>query len=388
MGDAHRSLAVSRRDDYSAPMSTAAPLPELGSLIKAAAGRRPADDVLAEPWKRGGETALWFSRSAWALAALVVWRRGPERPAPVLWLPDYFCNQSTEPARAQGARCVFYPIDENFEPDWDACRRLATGSPPDLFVLVHYFGAAAAAGPALGFCRETGAALIEDAAHVLAPASGIGEVGDAVFYSPHKLLAVPDGALLLVRDRTHGQEVVEAARSLGSATPWPLGWLARRLVQKAMPQILTRRAIALRSPAFADDPPFLSVPHTPWPSRFARRLLASAGRQMAIVGRRHHNNTLRMTTVLDRLDGAAPLKMAAGVPVPYRLVLRFDSSAAAAAQFATWRDRGVPVETWPDLAAEVTADPDGHAVALGRRQHLLFIPVHQALSESLLLPVG
>ncbi len=367
-------------------MPTAAPLPELGPLIKAAAGRRPSDDVLAEPWKRGGETALWFSRSAWALAALVVWRRGPDRPAPALWLPDYFCNQSTQPARAQGARCVFYPIDENFEPNWDACRRLAADAPPDLFVLVHYFGTAAPTGPALGFCRETGAALIEDAAHVLAPAPGIGEVGDAVFYSPHKLLTVPDGALLLVRDRTNGQAVVDGARSLGSASPWPVGWLARRLVQKAMPEVLARRAVTLRSPAFADDPPFMSIPQTPRPSPFARCLLASEGRRMAIVGRRHHSNARSMSALLDRLDGAAEVQMAAGAPVPYRLVLRFDSDAAAAAQFAAWRSRGVPVETWPDLAAEVTADPARHAVALRLRQCLLFIPVHQGLSESLLLP--
>jgi hypothetical protein len=222
----------------------------------------------------------------------------------------------------------------------------------------------------------------------LAPASGIGEVGDAVFYSPHKLLAVPDGALLLVRNRTHGQAVVDAARSLRSATPRAIDWLARRLVQKSMPDTLTRRVVARRSPAFADDPPFLSLPQTPWPSPLARRLLASAGRQLAIIGRRHHSNALSMTTLLDRLDGAVPLKMATRAPVPYRLVLRFDSSATAAAQFTAWRDRGVPVETWPDLAAEVTADPENHAVALGLRQCLLFIPVHQALSESLLLPPG
>jgi hypothetical protein len=109
---------------------------------------------------------------------------------------------------------------------------------------------------------------------------------------------------------------------------------------------------------------------------------------MAIVGRRHHKNALSMSALLDRLDGAAEVQMAAGAPVPYRLVLRFDSGAAAAAQFVIWRDRGVPVETWPDLAAEVTADPAGHAVALKLRQHLLFIPVHQALPESLLLPAG
>ncbi|MBT7942570.1 MAG: hypothetical protein HN719_04350, partial [Alphaproteobacteria bacterium] len=124
-------------------MTTMAPLPEWRDLTALLPGRATGDDELAAPWRRGDEAALWFSRGAWALAALVRWWQGEgDRPAR-LWLPDYFCNASTEAARDAGAELVFYPVGEDLHPQWPALRALARSAPPDLFVAVHYFGHAA-----------------------------------------------------------------------------------------------------------------------------------------------------------------------------------------------------------------------------------------------------
>ena len=58
----------------------------------------------------------------------------------IVWIPDYFCNSSLRPLRAFNVKLVFYPVNQKLEPDYKACRNLAENNPPDLFILVHYFG--------------------------------------------------------------------------------------------------------------------------------------------------------------------------------------------------------------------------------------------------------
>jgi dTDP-4-amino-4,6-dideoxygalactose transaminase len=53
--------------------------------------------------------------------------------------------------------------------------------------------------------KEYGAWFVEDCAHCLKAVSGVGEFGDFVLYSPHKLLAIPDGGLLVVRKEGAGR---------------------------------------------------------------------------------------------------------------------------------------------------------------------------------------
>ena len=251
-------------------MTTAAPLPHLRDVATALLGEDATDAKLARPWLQGEAAPIWLARSAWSLAALAAARRAISGRVPRLWLPDYFCNQSTAPLRATDAALAFYPIGEDLLPDWTACRRMAETAPPDLFVLVHYFGAAQPTTDALAFCRTYGALLIEDAAHVLAPAPGIGAAGDATLFSPHKLLPIPDGALLLVKGEDLSESVAQACRDLGTASPSPSTWLLKRLIQIATPDGVLRRRLVTQSPAFTDDPAFQQLPRLPRPSAAAR----------------------------------------------------------------------------------------------------------------------
>jgi len=78
----------------------------------------------------------------------------------------------------KGVKCKFdiYPINQNLEPDYDACRALSKVH-PDIFVLVHYFGKPTFAAPTKDFCTKHNAWLLEDAAHVLRPITGVGKYG-------------------------------------------------------------------------------------------------------------------------------------------------------------------------------------------------------------------
>jgi hypothetical protein len=357
-------------------MKSAAPLPDLTDLAAALAGA-PADDAaLAAPWRHGGETAFWFSRGAWAMAALVTgWRSAHDGAAPVLWLPDYFCNQSTAPARAAGARLLFYPIGDDLEPDRTACDRLAETAPPDIFVLVHFFGRLGGAAEARAFCQRFDCLMVEDAAHAIGPEPSIGALGDAVFYSPHKTLAVPDGGLLLVWDSGFAGAVSEAASTLGRASPSAMFWLAKRLLQKALPASPARRLIARRGPSFDDDPSFAALPATPALGSIARRLLVRQGRNLdatALARRRHGEELIE---AIAGWSGVTPLF--ADLPrAPYRLAVRADDAPDL---YGTLRRLGVPVETWPDLAPEVIASADDHGVALSLRRSVLLFPLHASL---------
>ena len=87
-------------------------------------------------------------------------------------------------------------------------------------MLVHYFGCPTLAAPTKDFCAKHNAWLLEDAAHVLRPVSGVGKYGDFIIYSPHKLLPIPDGAVLVIRTGGPGRFNTEKLQQFGPSTAW------------------------------------------------------------------------------------------------------------------------------------------------------------------------
>ncbi len=354
-------------------MITAVPLPRWGDLVSLA-GPAPDPAAVAAPWLQSGDRPLWFSRSAWALAGLARgWAERHGRP-PRLWVPGQFCNGSLDPLRRAGVVPAFYPVNAGPGPDWLACDALAKSAPPDLFLLVHTFGRLADAAAARAFCRRHGALLVEDCAHVLRPEAGIGTVGDAVLWSPHKLLAVPQGGLLVLRHDCPAASATGAAPSLRP-------WLAKRLVQKIVPARLLPRP---HPGDFANDPPAAPLPDTPVLAPAALKLLAAVSRRLDEVASRRRAIAGRLLAVLAKRAGWQALFDPATI-TPYRLVMRCDRPEVAAARFRQYRAAGIPVESWPDLPPEVAAEPLRHAAAISLRQTLLCFPVHQGVDVAALL---
>ena len=198
--------------------------------------RGPAPDELSRPWLGEGDHGIWLAHNAWSLLAVAVWRQQVTGTPVDVWVPEYFPEQTVAQLRKNGFSLSFYPIVESFEPDWSACKSLARGKPPRIFVLAHHFGRPADAPRARRFCDEHHGLLVEDAGHVLRPSSGVGEHGEFVLYSPHELVGVPDGALLVARLASAGLASIgrdtviasleAAVRGLGSTTPWFWPWRA------------------------------------------------------------------------------------------------------------------------------------------------------------------
>ncbi len=361
-------------------MITNIPLPSWRELAAFFLGQVPNDDDLARPWRPGKERAFWFSRAAWVLKVLVVWwEKTTGKKAPVLWLPDYFCNQSTLPVRDAGARLVFYPVGRDLEPKWIACQTLAAAEKPDLFVLVHYFGKPAGGAQARLCCDDVSAVLIEDAAHVLSPTDGIGSHGDFTFYSPYKLFPISDGAVLLVQDNTVADEVARALSTLPVQAPSPWEWLIKKILQKFLPAVLLDKRAQARRPAFNDDPPLTPLLHTPQLSRVARRMLADQSRHIDKIAtaRKSHAEAIR-TQIGSSATGYPLLRSTEEGAAPYRMPVLYNDQNRARNIYNFLSKKGCPVETWPDLPPEVLAQPDFHAEAIRLRCTVVFLPTHQS----------
>ena len=179
-------------------MLTQAPLPKLKHLLLAVFKSAPSDDQLSACWQTPGGKSFWLSRSSWALKAIVLWWEKTFDRAPIIWFPDYFCNEALSLVRTTSATIKFYSVDKNLMPKWDVCHALAKTAKPDIFVLVHYFGQPSDLVGAKQFCEAYQSLIIEDAAHVLCPTADIGSVGHFTLYSPHKLLAVPHGSICVM----------------------------------------------------------------------------------------------------------------------------------------------------------------------------------------------
>jgi len=386
-------------------MLTAAPLPTWLNLFRALLRPPPPDEILAAPWCRVGDVGGWLSRSAWSLALIAAWRRSrtPDKPVTV-WVPDFFCDSALVALRRTGARLVFYSLTDTLSPDMAACRAMFELAPPDLFLLVHYFGQPAAAAAARDLCARCGAWLIEDAAHVLRPVEGVGGYGDFVLYSPHKHLAIPDGAVLVVRNRGPARLAPDLIASFGAPASWPgrletlqqalgcstssiyrqaLTWLLKRVLQKlgvrraALPPVEFPEASASAAASTVK----LAAPAQ---SAVARRLLAGLVGELADVARRRERSQLLWDTLLLGQTHSVPFRLsAADRPVgrdwtPYLCAYQADTETAEAA-YERWRLEGLPAMTWPDLPPEVMADRGRHENAWRLRHNRVYLPVHQSL---------
>jgi hypothetical protein len=375
--------------------------------MRALLGRPASDVVLAAPWRRDNEVAGWLSRSAWSMALIALWRKRRTLDSPVtVWIPDFFCNESLYALRATGVRLAFYPLTDEMAPDMAACRTLQKEGLPDIFLLVHYFGRPTAAVAPKEFCARTGAWLVEDAAHVLLPTRGIGTEGDFVLYSPHKLLPIPEGAVLVVRPGGPGQFGIAEISSFGTPGSWvgqlrdlqqQLGcsttrgrirsavWLCKRAAQKLGLRLWNRRAPQYREQANiteADTGRFAAPDH----GGLARRLLTRLITNLGTIARYRERHQLMWDALLLADDGSGSARVTATERpshrewTPYLTCYQVDADYAEAT-YLHWGSKGLPVTTWPDLPPEVRANPSQHPNAWNMRHSRLYLPVHQSLRE-------
>ena len=151
-------------------------------------------------WTRVAELSFLCSKSSWSFRFLVDFKNEIKKNKPVIYFPDYFCNTSLDLIRERDVDINFYPITKDRVPNRLICENKFINKKPDIFIYVHYFGYETKnIDWLISFCQKNGTWLVEDAVHVLKPALNIGQKGDIVLYSPHKLLPIPNGAIIVIK---------------------------------------------------------------------------------------------------------------------------------------------------------------------------------------------
>jgi hypothetical protein len=385
-------------------MITTVPQPSAVDLMAGFLGSPGDDQELGGPWCQEPESAFLFSRSAWSLLAIVLWWRAQHNEMlPMVWLPDYFCNESTALLRKIGVTIHFYPIDAELNPDWQTCYDQAQVKSPNLFIMVHYFGHAGDGEAARAFCNDHDSLLIEDAAHVMRPTKNIGKSGDFTFYSPYKILAVPQGGVLVVAEKSIASEMEDISKKLldeysnrldkaalsraelvievGGESSFPSAWIVKRLLQRILPTPIARRFSKQGNLSFLEDPASSGIDDAPFLSPYGRRMIAATKPSLHDIatGRKKNAQALRKK-FQTRLDCRPLFSDQEEGEAPYRFVLKFDQSEQAQKFFEAARRQGYPVESWPDLPPEVTANSEDHIVACDLRKTVVLLPVHQTLN--------
>jgi len=357
----------------------AAPTPSLNSLVRAIVGVRQPRCV---PWlgSKGPERSVrFYSRGRWAIYGGV--RRSLERRGKtdgVVWLPDYLCSEAVTQLRRPELSLYYYPIQGDLSPDWDAINSQSAGScPPDIFVLVHYFGFHNCIGEAKAFCARHNADLLEDCAHLLIPASGCGET-TAVF-CPHKFLPLPEGSLLTFAREPNVSNTDQIFESDKTSI---LSWMAARLAQRLMLSIgmswdgFRQRSSPTSRPGGTDKQ---TARPRMVPDKYALKLLGVLEADLGRVFRQRRKHYSLLAQAIAGVDYVEPLFATlpdSACPYVFPMLVQNGRDGLD----ARLRDCGVPSSDWPNLPAEVTKHPRAHKIAIWMQQHILVLPVHQDLS--------
>lgn len=331
-------------------------------------------------WRSAKEQeGFLVSSTAWSFYFIVKWyQEACQQENVVLWLPGYFCDSALSHVKKLGVEFVFYPIDENKHPDWEKCEALLVENPaPHLFVLTHFLGQERPAFTARRFCKRAGALLIEDAAHVLKPVGEIGKHGDFVLYSPHKLLAVPNIAVMLLQKKALPKfNVMQGLwkREVENVRPNSIFlWLVKRLIQKLLP--LGRYAIN-RLPDFDVDP-VLSLEakkHSPAVHPFSLRLLSLYSAKLDDEAH-ERLEAYKVSLMLIEILIGKHIELTLPKAAPYACVIDSAGPNETLKDVQALRQQGLPCLSWPDLPKAVLAHPRDFPQAHRFRYQSFMLPI-------------
>ncbi|MDC1382721.1 peptidoglycan bridge formation glycyltransferase FemA/FemB family protein [Candidatus Puniceispirillum sp.] len=368
---------------------TFVPLPTWKGFVDFLPGKKGNVEVARSHFTRDNDAFVgWLSKSAYSFALVAECRKKKNiNKSVIVWVPEYFCEVSLAPLREVGAKIFYYPIDEKLEPKYSSVYKMSTISVPDIFIFVHYFGFAKPIAKAREFCQKTGAWLVEDATHCFPNNKAIGTEGDFVFYSPHKILPIPDGAVLLAQSTGASKLNVDILSGLSLKeyvfnnkknfvnnrfVNHNILWFIKRLLQKFG---FRSKKIPLM---FNDDASVFcwqTVKISDVSLRAIPKLLSA---QMSVCLSRELN--LKILDELVEMNPQLGLRPSLRSPqsegTPYWASY---SSLNSKKSFKILNEMGIPVSSWPDLNSNCKMDSNDHSTALRLRNENMFLPIHQSL---------
>jgi hypothetical protein len=375
---------------------TYAPIPKWRNILAALINPPLPENILNYSWVSNNERSYWFSRTSWSMYAIVKFRLSVNHSSQVnVWLPDYFCNESTVAIRSLGVKLSFYPILSDGMPDLVVCNKMLDDLHPDVILYVNYFGESFFSKGLSDIALKTNAWLIEDSVHCLKPEKGIGEHGDFVIYSPHKLLAIPDGGLLVIRP--NGPSKIKsdfldefAFDSLYNSiinmrkpsNLFSFKWLFKRIIQKFGLHFFRKKNKFKRDSHSID---IRNLPH-PKMSWLAQKLLSNfSDLETEVLHRKKIQQEWKESLNDNKIFESENIRISRIYHIPYEAKIISNDSIVAEKIFDLLQQYNIPASLWPDLPPEVLDNPYTHKIAIEMSELNIFLPVHSSINEKKLV---
>jgi len=369
---------------------TFAPIPKWHNIALALVKAPLDESILSSNWASKNEKSYWVSRSSWSLYLIIKFRFIINSNNQVnVWLPDYFCNESTVQIRSLDINLSFYPILSNGKPDLSVCKRMLDNNQPDIILYVNYFGEPLFSKGLGEIAKENKAWLIEDSVHCLRPEKGIRSYGDFIIYSPHKLLSIPDGALLIIRSDGPSEIKQELLDNFGFNALYsslvkinkplnlmPLKWLSKRLIQKTGLHLLFNQKVINHNK-------IQRIKQSPHPkmSKFSQKLLSV---MLDLEEESNHRKDIKgfWTESLNNLANIKDLDLHEKNfdYTPYLAKISSSNDLYGKDIMTSLKNSKIPISTWPDLSPEVLQNPDIHKNAIQMSLSYVFFPVHSSIN--------
>ncbi len=359
---------------------------------------RAAANHAGPPAKRTGRHFLTWARNGIYHSL----RAAKLLPGEAVLVPSYICKVVPEAVEGFGAQVVYYGITKDCRIDFGDLESKLERSPRAL-IAAHYFGFPQPAADLRTFCDRHRLYFIEDCAHVLrSEREGelLGTFGDASVFSLRKFFPLYDGAELILNGSQDGLEVdwagestlytLKIAKDLADQIiGQSLGGVARVPFQLLM-SLASRIFAALKS---RPESRALAVEKTD--AAFDIELVNSAMSRLSSVVYNHSDvsriasarksNYLFLQRELRSVPGIRFLSadLPEGVcPWVFPVFLDKEPDACGAL-----REQGIPAVNWEGVRpASLPTDlfPDADFLY----QNLIFLPVHQNLTENDLLLIA
>ena len=116
---------------------THSPLLNFKELISLFIPKKIDKNKILNIWCKNQDAAIFLSKSSWSLALISLLKKQEKENSDIsVWIPSFFCNESLSILRLTKVKIVFYPINENLEPNYELLNELKEkNGKPDIFLL-------------------------------------------------------------------------------------------------------------------------------------------------------------------------------------------------------------------------------------------------------------
>lgn len=328
--------------------------------------------------------SLLFPESCISLHFLFsIYKQHNNKDRVLIYLPDYFCDQTIESFREDWMDFYYYPIGEDLEPQWKVIEEYtkANSLAPDFLLFVHYFGMEKNVSLASDFCKRHNILLIEDCAHVLLAKGKIGTKGDFVIFSPHKQLPVPDAAVLSYNENEKTErlwnQVVQEYDKL-SRRGNDGKWYVKKAIQKLVrihKKLSYYSGVHLGNGQIACE----TIEKISKKSERTLRSFYDYTELKKICYIRRDNYSM-MNYLVGRIDDTIIPLSNEQTFAPYYAVYSLKNTADKKAAVQNLISKGFSVLHWPDLPRDIADKRSEHENAFALSENIITIPIHQDIT--------